>query len=244
MPVRLYIHVDHVATLRKVRGTRYPDPVLVAQLCEAAGADGIAAHLRADRRHIEVDDLGRLKGALQTVLNLEMAPTDEMIELASRIRPGVVTLVPEPEREPAGLELRGEAAEALQRAVATAKRRGIKVSLFIAPDVADVEQAHAMGVEQVELSTGEYAREAHSSAGLRELARLVAATRRAGELGLQVAAGQGLTRHNLVPVVAIDGIAELDIGHAVVADALLGGIERAVHGIRAAIERGVRLRRR
>jgi pyridoxine 5-phosphate synthase len=236
-----------VATLRNARGTRYPDPVLAAQLCEAAGADGITAHLREDRRHMVDDDIARLKSAINTALNLEMAATDEMIEVASRIRPAVITLVPERREErttEGGLSLRGPGAEGLRRAITMAKRRGIKSSLFIGPELGDVQEAHAMGAEQIELHTGEYCHEAHSSAGLRELARLVAATRRATELGLQVAAGHGLTRHNLMPVVAIDGIVEVNIGHAVIADALFMGLERAVQAYRQAIDRGLRLRRR
>jgi pyridoxine 5-phosphate synthase len=221
--------------------------VLAAQLCEAAGADGITAHLREDRRHIVDQDIARLKDSIATVFNLEMAATEEMIEVASRIRPAVITLVPERREErttEGGLDLRGAGAEGLRRAITMAKRRGIKSSLFIGPELGDVQEAHAMGADQIELHTGEYCHEAHSSAGLRELARLVAATRRATELGLQVAAGHGLTRHNLVPVVAIDGIVEVNIGHAVIADAVFMGLERAVEAFRQAIERGVRLRRR
>jgi len=247
MSVRLHINVDHVATVRNARGTRYPDPVLGAQLCEAAGADGITAHLREDRRHMVDDDIIRLKSSISTGLNLEMAATEEMIAIASRLRPAAITLVPERREErttEGGLLLRGEGAEGVRRAINMAKRRGIKSSLFIAPEPSDVEEAHAMGADQIELHTGEYCNVAHASAGLRELARLVAATRRGVELGLQVAAGHGLTRHNLVPVVAIDGIVEVNIGHAVIADALFMGLERAVQAFRQAIERGVRLRRR
>jgi pyridoxine 5-phosphate synthase len=247
MPVRLHVNIDQVASVRNARGTRHPDPVLAAQLCEAAGADGITAHLCEDRRYVVDDDIARLKDSIQTVLNLELAPTDDMLAVASRVRPAMVTLMLErrEERSTEGwLELRGEAATALRKAVSLAKRRGIKTSLFIRPDPGDVEAAHAMGVDQVELDTGPYAGEAHSSAGLRELARLGEASQRAGELGLDVAAGRGLTRHNLVPLVAIDGIVEIHIGHAVVADALLVGLERAVRDFRQAIERGARLRRR
>ncbi len=248
MAVRLHINVDHVATVRNARGTRYPDPVLAAQLCEAAGADGITAHLREDRRHIVDDDVVRLRSAVVTLLNLEMGATDEMIALAERVRPDVISLVPERRAErttEGGLDVQGQRA-AVDKAVAMARRRGIRVSLFINPAVADVEASAAAGAQQVELHTGEYclAAEAGKSHGPREeeLGRLIAAARRARELGLEVAAGHGLTRHNVGPVVAIPEIGEVNIGHAVIADAVLFGLERAVRDLRAAIERGVAAR--
>src|SRR5580692_7161673 len=145
MMVRLHINVDHVATVRNARGTRYPDPVLAAQLCEAAGADGITAHLREDRRHIGDDDIARLRAAVSTLLNLEMAATPEMIAIAERVRPDVVTLVPERRAErttEGGLDVTGQR-EAIAATVAMARRAGVKVSLFIAPDRASVEAAAA-----------------------------------------------------------------------------------------------------
>src|SRR5262249_33953973 len=158
MAVRLHINVDHVATVRNARGTRYPDPVLAAQICEAAGADGITAHLREDRRHIRDDDVARLRASVSTLLNLEMAATAEMIAIAERVRPDVVTLVPErrEERTPeGGLDVAGQR-RAVDETVAMAKRAGIKVSLFIAPDRAAVEASRAAGASQIELHTGEY----------------------------------------------------------------------------------------
>lgn len=250
MPVRLHVNVDHVATVRNARGTRYPDPVFAAQLCEAAGADGITAHLREDRRHIRDDDIGRLKESVTTLLNLEMGATDEMISIAERVKPHVITLVPERRQErttEGGLDVRGQRA-AVADAVVMAKRAGIKVSLFINPDEASVEASAEAGVQQVELHTGEYcaayeggAHTAHSAA---ELKRLMDAARRASALGLEVAAGHGLTRRNVVAVAAIATIQEMNIGHSVIADAVFFGLEAAVRDLRAAIARGVALRPR
>jgi len=256
MPVRLHINIDHVATVRNARGTRYPDPVLAAQLCEAAGADGITAHLREDRRHIVDDDVVRLRAAVATLLNLEMAATGEMVALAERVRPDVISLVPERRAErttEGGLDVLGQR-EGVAAAVAMARRAGIKVSLFINPDVASVEASAAAGVQQVELHTGEYClavddggsrpqipgeARPHGRARVAvELGRLATAARRAHELGLEVAAGHGLGRHNVGPVVAIPEVGEVNIGHSVIADAVLFGLERAVRDLRTAMERG------
>ena len=246
MSVRLHINIDHVATVRNARGTRYPDPVLAAQLCEAAGADGITAHLREDRRHIRDEDVIRLRASVATMLNLEMGATEEMIAIAERVRPEVISLVPERREErttEGGLDVVAQRA-AVEAAITMARRAGIKVSLFINPDAAVVEAAAAIGAQQVELHTGEYchATEPGHAPGLvaSELLRIAAATRRARELGLDVAAGHGLTRHNVGPVVAIAGIDEVNIGHSVIADAVLFGLERAVRDLRAAIDRGAR----
>jgi pyridoxine 5-phosphate synthase len=249
MTVRLHINIDHIATLRNARGTRYPDPVFAAQLCEAAGADGITAHLREDRRHIRDDDVQRLRSAVGTRLNLEMAATPEMIGIAEQVRPDVVTLVPERREErttEGGLDVRGQRA-AIEATVAMAKRAGVKISLFINPDLDAVEGAAELGAQQVEFHTGEYchATEAGGPPGMvaraeEELRRIGAAARRAQERGLEVAAGHGLTRHNVGPVVAIPEILEVNIGHSVIADAALFGLERAVRDLRAAIERGRR----
>jgi pyridoxine 5-phosphate synthase len=245
MSVRLHINVDHVATVRNARGTRYPDPVFAAQICEAAGADGITAHLREDRRHIVDDDIARLRASVATLLNLEMAATDEMIAIAEKVRPDVISLVPERRAErttEGGLDVTGQRAAVLA-AVAMARRAGIKVSLFINPDPAAVEASAEVGAQQVELHTGEYCH-ATEAGGSRaraadELRRIAAAARRGRELGIEVAAGHGLTRHNVGPVVAVPEIGEVNIGHSVIADAVLFGLERAVRDLRAAIDRGV-----
>jgi pyridoxine 5-phosphate synthase len=240
MPIRLHVNVDHVATVRNARGTTYPDPVLAAQICEQAGADGITAHLREDRRHIRDDDIERLRSALSTVLNLEMAATDEMIGIAARVKPAVITLVPERREErttEGGLDLVGQRAQ-LDKAVATARAQGIRTSLFIAPELRDVELGREIGVQQVELHTGPYCHDASAA----ELGRLQRAARRAAELGLEVAAGHGLTRHNVVAVAAISQIVEVNIGHAIVADAVFDGLDRVVRDFRAALDRGIRSR--
>jgi pyridoxine 5-phosphate synthase len=245
MTVRLHINIDHVATVRNARGTRYPDPVFAAQVCEAAGADGITAHLREDRRHIRDEDVLRLRAAVSTMLNLEMGATEEMIAFAERVRPEVISLVPERREErttEGGLDVVAQR-HAVEAAITMARRAGIKVSLFINPDLAAVEAAAAIGAQQIELHTGEYCtatEPGHSPALVAsELARIVAATKRGRELGLDVAAGHGLTRHNVGAVVAIPGIAEVNIGHSVIADAVLFGLERAVRDLRAAIDRAI-----
>lgn len=245
MSVRLHINVDHVATVRNARGTSYPDPVFAASLCEAAGADGITAHLREDRRHIRDDDVARLRGSLRTMLNLEMAATDEMVAIAARIRPDVVTLVPERREErttEGGLDVKS-AREKILATVAMAKPLGIKVSLFVAPDPLMVELSRELGATQIELHTGEYCEAAEpggdSVRRKAELQRLAQAAALAHSLGLEVAAGHGLHVHNIVAVMAIPAIEEVNIGHSVIADAVFFGLERAVSDLRKAIDRGV-----
>lgn len=241
MSVRLHINIDHVATIRNARGAAYPDPVLAAELCELAGADGITAHLREDRRHIRDDDVVRLRRAVRTLLNLEMAATAEMIGIAEQVRPDVITLVPERREErttEGGLDVRGQRA-AIEPAVAMAKKLGIKVSLFIAPDDDAVQASHELGASQIELHTGEYCH-AGAARAEKELERLRMAAVMAHSLGLQVAAGHGLTRHNVGPVVHIPQIEEVNIGHSVIADAVLIGLDRAVRDLRAALERSRR----
>jgi pyridoxine 5-phosphate synthase len=249
MAVRLHVNIDHVATVRNARGTPYPDPLFAAHLCEAAGADGITAHLREDRRHMKDDDIERLRAGIATRLNLEMAATDEMIAIAERVRPDVVTLVPERREErttEGGLDVRGQR-RAVEACAAMAKKRGIKLSLFVNPDPDSVAASAELGAQQVELHTGEYC---HASApggsparAAEELRRLVEAANRATAAGLELAAGHGLTRHNVLAVAAIDALVEVNIGHSVIADAVFFGLERAVRDLRAAIERGVALRR-
>lgn len=241
--VRLHINIDHVATLRNARGTLYPDPIFAAGLCELAGADGITAHLREDRRHMRDADIERLRASLNTVLNLEMAATDEMIDIAERVRPDVITLVPERREElttEGGLDVLATRA-AVEKAALRARTRGIKLSLFIAADARQIEASRDLGARQIELHTGEYAH-ARGAERTEALSRLARGAELAHKLGLEVAAGHGLTRDNVAPVTAIPAIEELNIGHAVIADAVLVGLERAVRDMRAAIERGVALR--
>jgi pyridoxine 5-phosphate synthase len=242
--VRLHINIDHVATVRNARGTPYPDPVLAAGICELAGADGITAHLREDRRHMLDGDIDRLRAALTTILNLEMAATDEMLAVVERVRPDVVTLVPERRAElttEGGLDVLATRAQ-VEKVRKTTSALGIKLSLFIAADAAHIHASHELGARQIELHTGEYAH-AHGAERAEALARLARGASLARELGLEVAAGHGLTRANVGAVTAIPEIEELNIGHAVIADAVLVGLDRAVRDMRVAIERGVAARR-
>ncbi len=243
--VRLHINIDHVATLRNARGTRYPDPVLAAGICELAGADGITAHLREDRRHIQDHDIERLRAQLTTILNLEMAATDEMLAIAERVKPEVITLVPERRAElttEGGLDVIA-GRTVVERIAKRAHALGIKLSLFIAPDASQIEASRDLGARQIELHTGEYAH-AGGAERAEALSRLARAARLAQKLGLEVAAGHGLTRENVPAVTAIAEIEELNIGHAVIADAVLVGLDRAVRDMREAIERGVDSRAR
>jgi pyridoxine 5-phosphate synthase len=238
--VRLHVNVDHVATVRNARGTPYPDPVRAAEECLRAGGHGITAHLREDRRHIVDDDVDRLRTMLAgkgRTFNLEMAATDEMVAIAVRVRPDVCTLVPERREErttEGGLDVVGGGG-ALERRVGALRDAGIKVSLFVAADVAQIDRSRAVGAAQIELHTGEYA---HGRPG--ELERMGTAAARAHALGMDVAAGHGLTQDNVPALLAIPEIVELNIGHAVVSDAIFGGMAQAVRGYLGAIARGVR----
>lgn len=232
--VKLQVNVDHVATLRQARGTPYPDPVEAAAACERAGAHGITVHLREDRRHIQDHDVERLRRSVRTLLNLEMAATDAMVAFALRVRPDLVTLVPERREErttEGGLAVRGQAALAAH--VAALRAGGIPVSLFVAADPDELAASAELGVEAVELHTGELAHAtvaATSSAEAgRELARLAVGAKLAASAGLRVAAGHGLTVANVPALLrAVPEIEELNIGHALVADAVLIGMEAAV----------------
>ncbi len=253
--MRLHINIDHVATVRNARGTPYPDPVEAARVCLEAGAHGITAHLREDRRHIVDADVERLRARLRTTFNLEMAATDAMVALAVETKPDVVTLVPERREErttEGGLEVAG-ASPQLAKHIAKLQEADIKVSLFIAPDLDQVRASRAIGVEQIELHTGEYAHAfgygRASSADLsnpipdaaqREHARLAAAAKLGRELDLEVAAGHGLTTRNVTALVSIEDIVELNIGHAVVADSIFLGLPGAVKAMLGAIEKGRR----
>ena len=243
MSIRLHVNIDHVATLRNARGTFYPDPVLAAQLCERAGTDGITAHLREDRRHIVDRDVERLRECVTTYLNLEMAPTAEMLEVALRVRPDAVTLVPERREErttEGGLDV-VKGASSLAPFARRLVDGGIKLSLFIAPDDAQVDASRDLGASQVELHTGEYCH-ATGKKRLEELTLLARAVLRAGTRGLEVAAGHGLTRHNVVEVAAIPGVVEVNIGHSIIADSVFGGLDLAVRDMRSALERGLAMR--
>ncbi len=241
---RLHVNIDHVATLRNARGTPYPDPVDAARRCLAAGAHGITAHLREDRRHIRDQDVERLRAELRATLNLEIAATDEMLAIALRVRPDVVTFVPERREErttEGGLDVL-RARERLARYVAELDQAEVKVSLFIAPDPEQIAASAALGVQQIELHTGEYAHaddEASRRARLGDLARGAALAHAAG---LEVAAGHGLTQANVVALMSVPEIVELNIGHAIVSDAVFLGLTDAVRAFARAIDRGVHAR--
>ena len=225
----LGVNIDHVATLRQARGGRAPDPLLAALVAEQWGADAITLHLREDRRHIQDRDVRAMRGALQTRMNLEIAATAEMIAIALEVQPADVCLVPENRTEvttEGGLDAAGQLAvvgDACRRLAAG----GVRVSLFIDPDAEQVEAAARAGAPVIELHTGAYA-EAQGAGRARELSRLADAARHAAALGLVVNAGHGLDYHNVQPVAAIPEVVELNIGHAIVARAVMAGFGPAV----------------
>jgi pyridoxine 5-phosphate synthase len=228
-PIDLGVNVDHVATLRQARGTDYPDPVKAALLAEKAGADSITLHLREDRRHIQDDDLERLKSVMQTHINFEMAVTDEMLRIATVIAPSDCCLVPEKREElttEGGLDVAGQL-DKVGAACNELARNNIRVSLFIDPDVVQLDAAIVAGAPVVELHTGAYA-DASGPVQDEELRRIVAAAAYGEKLGLIVNAGHGLHYENVGPVAEIPQIRELNIGHAIVARAVFDGISVAV----------------
>ena len=232
---RLYINIDHIATLRQARRGAEPDPIEGAIVCEGAGADGITAHLREDRRHIQDDDIERLATSVTTVLNLEMACTDEMLAIAERIRPHQVTLVPERREEittEGGLDVSrddGRIADGLERLNAL----GLRTSLFIGPDLHAIDRSRALGALAIELHTGAYANAGGDPTALRALRE---GARHGADIGLAVHAGHGLTVGNVTPVAAIPEIEELNIGHSVVSRGVFIGLAGAVRELRAAMD--------
>jgi pyridoxine 5-phosphate synthase len=228
--ILLGVNIDHVATLRQVRGTRYPEPVQAALEAEQGGADAITLHLREDRRHIQDRDVEMLRQLLQTRMNLEMAATPEMAVIAERIRPEDCCLVPERRAElttEGGLDVAGNR-PFLADCCARLAQAGVRVSLFIDPEVAQLEAAQAVAAPVVELHTGRYADAPDPGTRAVELERLRAAVRQGLSLGLQVNAGHGLNYHNVAVVAGIAGIRELNIGHAIIARALFCGLRQAV----------------
>ena len=237
--LHLGVNVDHVATLRQARGVDYPDPVEAALVAEAAGADGITVHLREDRRHIQERDVEELRRRLRIKLNLEMAVTDAVVAFALRIRPADACLVPERREElttEGGLDIVRHAPR-VRGAVERLVGAGIRVNLFIDPDEAQLRASADAGAPAVELHTGDYANARAPAAAARELERLRAAARIAARLGLEVHAGHGLTVANVGPVAAIAEIVELNIGHSIVARAVLVGMAAAVREMKDAIAR-------
>lgn len=235
--VLLGVNIDHVATLRQARGTRYPDPVQAALEAEQAGADGITIHPREDRRHIQDRDVLLLKEVLATRMNLEMAVTDAMIEFALKVRPEHVCLVPEKREElttEGGLDVVGQE-QRVREACQRLGEAGIQVSLFIDAEPEQINAAVRCGAPAIEIHTGHYADATDEANQLRELGRIKQAVALALSQGLIVNAGHGLNYHNVEPIAAIPGINELNIGHAIVARAVFTGLQNAVREMKALI---------
>src|SRR5881409_1542966 len=234
--MRLYVNIDHVATVREARRTDEPDPVRAAAAAEQGGADGITVHLREDRRHIQDADVRALRAAVHTVLNLELGAHPEIVRIARRVTPFQATLVPERRQEittEGGLALRGTDRK-VRAAVEALQAAGIRVSLFIDPDLRTIDRAAALGVPAIELHTGRYAHTWHKSDVALSAVRRAASHARAA--GLAVHAGHGLTYRNVQPVAAIPEIEELNIGHSIVSNAVFWGLEEAVRRMRRLVD--------
>lgn len=238
MAALLGVNIDHVATLRQARGTTYPDPVNAALICEQAGAEGITLHLREDRRHIQDDDVRRMRPVLTTHMNLEMAVTDEMVTFAKEIQPQHVCFVPEKRQEvttEGGLDVVGHF-EDVKKATQELTAIGCDVSLFIDADIAQIDAAVACGAPTIEIHTGAYADAETPEAQQAELERIVKGAEYAVSKGLVVNAGHGLNLDNVAPIAAIPQIHELNIGHSIIADAVFVGLAQAVQQMKAAIK--------
>ncbi len=230
----LGVNVDHIATLRQARGTNYPDPVYAASVAEHAGADGITVHLREDRRHIQDRDIHVLKRTLHTRMNFEMAVTDEMVAIATEVKPAFCCLVPEKREElttEGGLDVVGQL-DKVAKAVEKLTESGIKVSLFIDADKAQIDAAVASKAPYIEIHTGHYADLASEEEQQVELERLTVGIKYAHSLGLKVNAGHGLNYFNVKPIAAIEEIIELNIGHAIIARAAIDGLDKAIRDMK------------
>lgn len=242
MTTKLGVNIDHVATVRQARRTIEPDPVHAAVLAELGGADSITVHLREDRRHIQDRDVRVLAQTLAVPMNFEMAVSDEITAIALDVKPYQASLVPEKREEvttEGGLDVVGQA-DRVARCIETLSNAGIRVSLFIDPDPAQIEASYKLGVPAVELHTGQYADAETDAARDAELETLVSASRKVRELGMTLHAGHGLTYRNVLPVAAIDDMAELNIGHSIVSRAVLVGFEAAVREMKELVLRGSR----
>ena len=238
MAALLGVNIDHVATLRQARGTTYPDPVNAALICEQAGAEGITLHLREDRRHIQDDDVRRMRPLLKTHMNLEMAVTPEMVEFAKEIRPQHVCFVPEKRQEvttEGGLDVVGHFKD-VKAATQALTAIGCEVSLFIDADIAQIDAAIACGAPTIEIHTGAYADAKTAEAQQHELERIVQGAEYAASKGLLVNAGHGLNLENVTPIAQIPQIHELNIGHSIIADAVFIGLAQAVQQMKAVIK--------
>ena len=233
--IYLGVNIDHIATLRNARGTKYPDPVHAAEVAERAGADGITIHLREDRRHIKDRDVHILRETIQTRMNLEMAVTDEMVDIALKTQPEYVCLVPEKREElttEGGLDVVGHL-EKVKLATKALSEAGIKVSLFIDADREQIDAAKACGAPFIELHTGHYADAENDDDQQDELKKIAAGASYAADLGIIVNAGHGLTYHNVAPIAAIPEIHELNIGHSIIGRAAFDGLHKAVADMKA-----------
>jgi pyridoxine 5-phosphate synthase len=242
-PIRLGVNIDHVATVRNARGGRHPDPLKAAEIAIAAGADGITAHLREDRRHIVDDDIARLKERISKPLNFEMAATPEMVEIARRVRPHAACVVPERRQErttEGGLDAASQR-DALRGAVAKLTDAGIRVSLFIAAEPAQIEAAAAIGAPAIEIHTGAWCDAVtggDAAAGAAEFERIVRGAVLANSAGIEVHAGHGLDFITAERIAALAEIVELNIGHFLIGEAVFEGLAAAVRRMRAAMDRG------
>ena len=228
--MRLAINIDHIATLRNARGGKEPDPIEAAKICEEAGAEGIVCHLREDRRHIKDEDVYLLRRTVRTKLDLEMAATDEIVAIALEVKPELVTFVPERRQElttEGGLDVQADK-QHLQDVIKAFHQQKIEVSLFVDPVPAQIETSKEIGADMIEIHTGEYAEAATERDQRAQLARVQKAARLARSLGMGVNAGHGLNYLNIMPIVAIQEIDEVSIGHAVISRALVVGLDRAV----------------
>ena len=236
--ILLGVNIDHIATLRNARGTQSPDPVHAANVSELAGADGITVHLREDRRHINDRDVEILSQTVQTRLNLEMAVTDEMLAIATRLKPAFCCLVPEKREElttEGGLDVVGQL-DSVKAACTQLADAGIQVSLFIDANEQQIEAAHQCGAPFIEIHTGQYADATNEAEQQAELQRLIHGIEYADKIGLKVNAGHGLHYHNVKPIAAIPQLLELNIGHAIIARAAFDGLEKAVRDMRALMQ--------
>ncbi|MDI6401410.1 pyridoxine 5'-phosphate synthase [Balneolaceae bacterium ANBcel3] len=229
---KLLVNIDHVATLRNARGEKVPDPVLAARISEEAGAAGIVFHLREDRRHIRDDDVFRLKEVVRGLFDFEMAPTDEMIKICCEVKADLATLVPESRQElttEGGLDMEKSADDFAKRVIPPLKDHGVLISMFIDPNMKDIELSAELGAEVVELHTGYYANAQSEAQAQKELTALAAAADRAHSLGLRVNAGHGLNFENIQPFLdTVPHLRDISIGHALIADALFSGLENTV----------------
>jgi pyridoxine 5-phosphate synthase len=244
-PILLGVNIDHIATLRQARGTRYPEPIQAALVAEQAGADAITLHLREDRRHIQDRDVRLLRDILQTRMNLEMAATTEMGRIACQVEPADCCLVPESREElttEGGLDVAGHR-DQLSDFCAMLAEAGVRVSLFIDADPSQLDAAAELGVPVVEIHTGHYADAATPPRRAAERARIAQAVEHGLRLGLQVNAGHGLDYHNVSSIAALPGISELNIGHSIIARAVFSGLADAVREMKTAMRQGAALRR-